>query len=154
MTWLGEREFPDSAYDQEVTFEGCLAVFNIPENPHTKYMEQLSKAIGDAYAANLLVFFLYDNDKPIEPPAEWVDVMEHSYAMGPLQVVCKGYEKAILPFLPEERQAILRKMGEQILNCNRVKIIRKKFQAIGSVTIDGKQVLLPLTEVSFANANG
>ena len=153
MTWVGSRSFPDSAFDQEITFDGCLAVFNIPENPHIKYMEAVSEAIGKAYAANFLVFFLYDNDAPIEPPADWVDVLEHSYAMSPLQVVCKGYEKAILPFLPEERQATLRKMSEQILNHNRIKITKKKFQAIGSVTIGNKQVLMPLTEVNLTNVN-
>lgn len=145
--WIGDRNFPDSAYDQAVDFDGCLMVFNLPLDARSSYREALTEAIGNAYASNKLVFFLYDNDRPIEPPDEWVDLLEFGYAISPLQVICKGLGKASFSFSPEERIATLKNVAESILKFDRIKVLGKKFQAIGAVEIEGKQVSMPLTEV-------
>lgn len=148
MVWIGHRGMPDSACDQNVSFDGCLIIFNNPDNPDKKYKEMIQNATSNAYSNNFVVFFLYDNSKTINPPEEWVDLLEHSYVISPLQAICSNLRNAILPFSIEERQKVLSKIADEIFKFSRVKITRRKIHAIGVVTIEGKSVSMPLVEIN------
>jgi len=142
------NDYPDSAYGQDLCFDGCLFVFNLDKDVPLSYKAHLEKAIGDAYAQNALVFFVYDNDVGITLPPKWIDLLEYSYAVSLISSPC-GINKAEFPLLPEQREDIFKSMCRKVKQFNQVKIKGDIFWMIGKITISGNSVLMPLTRIDL-----
>ena len=151
--WIDGPTLPDSAFGQNVTFEGCLAIFNVPTNPPPQYRQAIEEAIAKAYAANVLVLFLLDDTATLDDPPDWIDFLECSFGIAPLRVISKGRGKIVLPFLPDERMKVLKEIAEDIWKFGKIKLVSKNFQVMGTVTIDNEKVLMPLTEVKWVDGN-
>lgn len=152
--WIGGQSLPDQAFEQNLTFEGCLVIFNVPSNPPPDYREKITSEIAKAYAANVLVLFILDDNVTLQDAPDWIDFLEFSYAVSPLRVIAKGFGGKIkLPFLPGERKSVLKRLGKQIWDHDKATFMTNNFKVMGSVSIEGKQVLMPLTEVNLANGN-
>ena len=131
-------------------FDGCLMVMNIGEDTKhvmtPEFHEQLTNAVADAHASGWVVLWVFDNETgAMKLPDDW-DVIEDMDFVRMMFDVC-GRKDSNFPTLPGARMEQFKAMAQCARSHNSFDIRGRATKIMGSCSIDGVKVLMPLIDV-------